>query len=164
MDTNNIGGYDEIKEDGELKLFYSNTYEKFGISNKNKNKSTKAFYDRIVTSQDYVFVKSGTQWGILDRDLSVILPMVFKEIIPVILTDFSSCLHDDDPECLDNFCDRKPYIVIQSEFDQKRSRYHTNYIIDDDDENDTEASIFEIIQSYEDAKSSDFVVNLDNDY
>ena len=32
MDTNNFGVYDKIKEDGQLKLFYSNTYGKFGIS------------------------------------------------------------------------------------------------------------------------------------
>lgn len=170
MDTNNIGGYDEI-EDDELMLFYDNTYDKFGISNKNNKKSTKAFYDRIVTSHKYVFVNSGSYWGILDRDLSVILPMVFKEIIPVILIDddafISSCLNADDPECLENFCNRKSYIVIQSDFNQERSKYYTNYIIDEDDEddeNDTEASIFEISQRYEDAKTSDFVVNLDNDY
>lgn len=170
MDTNNIRGYDEIKEDGELKLFYSNTYEKFGISNKNKNKSTKAFYDRIVTSQGYVFVKSGTQWGILDRDLSVILPMVFKEIIPVKLIDrddfISSCHNADEQECLENGFNSKSYIVIQKKLSQDlrrrmRRRHKTEY---DDYEEDLKANIFEIIQSYEYAETSYFVVSLNNDY
>ena len=171
MDTNNIGGYDEIKEDGELKLFYSNTYEKFGISNKNKNKSTKAFYDRIVTSQDYVFVKSGTQWGILDRDLSVILPMVFKEIIPVKLVDrdvfISSCLCANDSECPENDFNRKNYIVIQKKLNKSlRSLFRRRYLIESEniDGNDLNAVIYEIIQSYEDAETSYFVVNFDNEF
>lgn len=174
MDTNNYRKYDKIKEDDELKLTYSNTYGKFGISNKNKNKSTKAFYDRIVTSHKYVFVKSGSHWGILDRDLSVILPMVFKEIIPVKLLDrdafISSCLNADKPECLENGFNRKPYIVIQTKLDQnlqsfmrRRRRIHEAGF-EEIDRTHLNASIYEIIQNYEDAKTSYFVVNLNNDY
>lgn len=174
MDTNNFGLNDKVLEDDELMLFYSNTYGKFGISNKNKNKSTKAFYDRLVTSQKYVFVHSGSHWGILDRDLSVILPMVFKEIIPVELLDrdafISSCLYADEPECLENGFNHKSYIVIQTKLNQNLRRHmrrRHNHLFDEYDEIDEidlKASIYEIIQSYEDVKTSYFVVNLNNDY
>ena len=76
-----IERYFRDEEEDGLRTFCS--YGKIGIHHIKSNRKTMPSFDRIITSSKYIFVEIGDKWGILDKELSFILPTSFKEIIPV---------------------------------------------------------------------------------
>ena len=93
-----ISNYHKDITEKELKTFlYSG---KIGIHNVEKDIKTLPSFNRVVTSDKYIFVEANGYWGVLDKDLRLIAPPIYKEIFPVNRVDrdrfISSCQSNHD--------------------------------------------------------------------
>ena len=84
MDITASNYFMDITEKGFRFFFYS---YKIGIQRLDNGKRTLPSFDRVITSDKYIFVETNEHWGILDMDLSLIVPPIYKELIPVMQID-----------------------------------------------------------------------------
>lgn len=165
-----IERYFRDEEEDGLRTFCS--YGKIGIHHIKSNRKTMPSFDRIITSSKYIFVEIGDKWGILDKELSFILPTSFKEIIPVkkvetgaFISTYLTCESSTD-EISKADSTRPTHIAVQTVQEKHRNRPSfispLAYIDDDDDfEDECKATIFEIIRDYK-SMSDTFVLVSDN--
>ena len=82
--------YFRDKEEDGIRTFRS--YGKIGLHHIRSGTRTMPSFDRIVTSPNYIFVQVDGKWGMLDKELRFILPISFKEIVPVRKVDVEAFL------------------------------------------------------------------------
>ncbi len=93
-----IEQYYRDKEEDGIRTFRS--YGKIGLHHLKSGTRTMPSFDRIVTSPNYIFVQVDGKWGMLDKELRFILPISFKEIVPVRKVDveaFISAYMSNEP-------------------------------------------------------------------
>lgn len=164
--------YRDLEEEG-LRTFCS--YGKIGLHDiKSDNRTMPSFY-RIITSDNYIFVEVGDKWGMLDKELRLVLPTSFKEIIPVRKIDietFISANMANDSASDETFrasCVQLTHIAVQSVRIKYKNRpsfmsalgYMDNDGYDDDYEENSKAVVYEIIWNEENIPES-YVLISDN--
>ena len=171
MDISVSNYHRDITEKG-LRIYLQN--DKLGIHNLDNDKKTMPSFDRVVTSDKYVFVEVNNRWGILAMDLSLIASPMYNEIYPIKLTDrkrfISNCLSNQSPVSLtmDSNSSTPTHIAIQ----KGEIFSHNKYGIDMGDldlhsmtaYNEAEkANIFEVANRLENIETNLFVTILDDD-
>lgn len=171
MDISVSNYHRDITEKG-LRIYLQN--DKLGIHNLDNDKKTMPSFDRVVTSDKYVFVEVNNRWGILAMDLSLIASPMYNEIYPIKLTDrkrfISNCQLNQSPVSLtmDSNSSTPTHIAIQ----KGEIFSHNKYGIDMGDldlhsmtaYNEAEkANIFEVANRLENIETNLFVTILDDD-
>lgn len=171
MDISVSNYHRDITEKG-LRIYLQN--DKLGIHNLDNDKKTMPSFDRVVTSDKYVFVEVNNRWGILAMDLSLIASPMYNEIYPIKLTDrkrfISNCQSNQSPVSLtmDSNSSIPTHIAIQ----KGEIFSHNKYGIDMGDidlhsmtaYNEAEkANIFEVANRLENIETNLFVTILDDD-
>ena len=171
MDISVSNYHRDITEKG-LRIYLQN--DKLGIHNIDNDKKTMPSFDRVVTSDKYVFVEVNNRWGILAMDLSLIASPMYNEIYPIKLTDrkrfISNCLSNQSPVSLtmDSNSSTPTHIAIQ----KGEIFSHNKYGIDMGDldlhsmtaYNEAEkANIFEVANRLENIETNLFLTILDDD-
>lgn len=166
--TQNFWNYKEYI-DNNLRAFISN--DKIGLENLNSGKKTFPCFDYIITSPHFIFVKVDDLWGLLDEDLSFIIPPKYSEIYPVekvemeaFITDCMNKRYDKD-YIFNGDCERPTHIAIQSiETKIKRVKSHLlekafpfEYGIDEEEIEDSKAAIFKTTFDYDHLDTSVFI-------
>lgn len=150
-----------------LKTYLS--FGKIGICCLENGKRTMPSFDCVIFSDKRVFVEANGLWGILDSNLCLIAPPIYKELFPVNRIDrdsyISSCMTNQDAVSLtlNSNSSTPTHIAIQTKeinTDKIYDRYgegllptfyHRN--IDDEDK----ACIYEVTNGLENVKTDLFV-------
>ena len=67
--------------DKELESYYSNGYR--GLRNLNNGKEILPYLSHIIITDTLVFIEVDGKWGVIDRELRLILPPVYDELYTV---------------------------------------------------------------------------------
>jgi len=165
MDTNFFCSTIESVEDN-IKVFqFAGSW---GIINLESGHKTLPCFDRVVTSERYIFVESNGYWGILDKELRIIAPSVFKKIIPVQSIERNSyiqnCRKSQSPSDLEKEVDGHTTVAVQNTrilSNLMSPHLYPDDILGDHYEEKDKAEFFEIIQELEKAITGTFVVITD---
>lgn len=167
-----ISNYHRDITEKRLRIFLLNG--KLGIHNLDNDKKTMPSFDRVVTSDKYLFVEVDSRWGILAKDLSLIASPMYNEIYPIKLTDrerfISNCLSNRSTVSLtlDSNSNTPTHIAIQKGEISSRNKYgidmgdlgfHSMTEYNEDEK----ACIYEIINSLENIQTDLFVIILDKE-
>ena len=167
MELSNIQYFNDQFED-DLKAFFCDGM--IGLQNLKSGKKTIPCFEHFITSPKYIFVKAEDSWGVLDKDLCLLLPPIYKEIFPVKKIDrdsyINSCLLKDfDSTFIFNADGKQPtHIAIQTvESDWGRPKFMALDAFIDDYLNgpfkeEDKADIYEITYDYEHLETSLFVL------
>lgn len=165
MDTKLFCSTIESVEDN-IKVFQFAGF--WGIINLESGHKTLPCFDRVVTSERYIFVESNGYWGILDKELRITAPSVFKKIIPVQPIDRNSyiqnCRKSQSPSVLEKEVAGPTTVAVQntSILSNLMSPYlYPDDILGDYYEEKDKADFFETIQELEKAITRTFVVITD---
>ncbi|MBR5729678.1 MAG: WG repeat-containing protein [Prevotella sp.] len=81
-------------KEGDL-FFFENAYSsKIGIKNNTNHVSLAPFIDYAITFSQFILIKVGENWGVLDNELHTIIPTAFSCLYPVKQIEFSQYIKD----------------------------------------------------------------------
>ena len=146
------------------------SYGRIGLFNLESGKKTLSSFHRVIITDKCVFIEVDGRMGILDLDLSLIVPPVYKDILSVnkIAREsyVSSCMSNQSAVSitLDSNSNTPTHIAIQTNAIDANNRIEglrLTYYYEFEEED--KACIYEVVDSLEDAQTGLFVTISDEE-